>query len=344
MYKMRTGLLVVNTPPIINIGDYIQAIAARQYAGHPDYYIERERLCEWDTDEVKLIMNGWYMVEPQYWPPSPSINPLFVSFHINSLAEKEMLSQESIGYLKKHEPIGCRDLKTMEMLRSRNVDAYFSGCLTLTLGNTYQKKSSDGSIYFVDPYVEVSRSDIRAMIATFLYMLTHILQCAKLFPKFKRYKKRSGMWLVAAAFHRLYSKYFSDDILYNAEFIDHESPQIGKDYPTTESRLKRADELLKKYAKALCIVTSRIHCALPCLAFGTNVIYIERGKQSETSRCRLDGIRELLNMGKVKNGKIIFNFSVRGKISKRNFPINPQKHLSLAKELQKRCLEFVSYD
>ncbi|WP_264821067.1 polysaccharide pyruvyl transferase family protein [Acinetobacter schindleri] len=32
--------------------------------------------------------------------------------------------------------------------------------------------------------------------------------------------------------------------------------------------------MLEKYSTAKLVITSRIHCALPCLAMGTPVIYI----------------------------------------------------------------------
>mgnify|MGYP003191163623 CR=1 FL=1 len=44
---MKTGLMLVGTEKSINIGDYIQAVAAEQFFDHIDTYIERERLDEY---------------------------------------------------------------------------------------------------------------------------------------------------------------------------------------------------------------------------------------------------------------------------------------------------------
>ena len=41
-----------------------------------------------------------------------------------------------------------------------------------------------------------------------------------------------------------------------------------------EQRFAMALDLLKKYATARCVITSRIHCALPCLALGTPVVLV----------------------------------------------------------------------
>ena len=57
-----------------------------------DGFIQREELKDYDSEECKVIMNGWYMHHPEQWPPSDKIHPLFVAFHINSLA-KELLHQ-----------------------------------------------------------------------------------------------------------------------------------------------------------------------------------------------------------------------------------------------------------
>lgn len=340
---MKKGLMVVGTPPIINIGDYIQALAAKQYFGNIDCYIERERLSVYNGDKVKMIMNGWYMVEPQYWPPSDKIDPLFVSFHINSLAKEKMLQDDSINYLKQYEPIGCRDIETMNMLQAKGVNAYFSGCLTLTLNRTYKSNKRNDKVYFVDPAINISRSNKLSMIKAFVYLIFHFFTIRKLMKKFKSYKSRSGMWLVAAAFYRTYSKTFSDDLLFNAEYIDHESPEIGQKYKTNDDKFRRAEELIKKYSEAACVVTSRIHCALPCLSLETPVIYIKRGEQSETSSCRLKGLSELFNVMIQDNNKLIPCFPTHDKkINKNNFPKNKESYKKLQGQLSEKAKFFAS--
>src|SRR5690554_2041253 len=116
-----------------NIGDYIQSIAARQFIGDNYELINREELNEYSGPKTKIILNGWFMHNPTCWPPAKNINPLFVSFHLSPAIAKKFLTAESINYLKKHEPIGCRDLQTVRTLQSHNIKAYFSSCLTTTL-------------------------------------------------------------------------------------------------------------------------------------------------------------------------------------------------------------------
>lgn len=109
----------------VNIGDYTQALASSQFYPIIDGFVERDELSLYDDEDCKVIMNGWYMAQPENWPPSKHINPLFVAFHINSKARDSMLSKESIEYLKKYEPIGCRDTYTMDLVKGKGIDAYF---------------------------------------------------------------------------------------------------------------------------------------------------------------------------------------------------------------------------
>ena len=53
---MKFSLLSVSTVPAINIGDYIQALASRQFLPKIDSYIEREHLKDYDGDKTNMIM------------------------------------------------------------------------------------------------------------------------------------------------------------------------------------------------------------------------------------------------------------------------------------------------
>ena len=103
----------------VNIGDYVQALAASQFYPQIDGFVERDELSLYDGESCKMIMNGWYMAKPENWPPSDKIEPLFVAFHINSKAKDKMLQPKSIDYLKHHEPIGCRDTYTRDLLKEK---------------------------------------------------------------------------------------------------------------------------------------------------------------------------------------------------------------------------------
>ena len=157
----------------INIGDYIQVLAASQFIPTNTGFIQREYLKQYSGPEAKVIMNGWYMHHPENWPPSNLIHPLFVAFHINILAKEQLLSEDSVNYLKKHTPIGCRDLDTLALLKSKKIDSYFSGCLTLTLGLKYKSVKKEDNIYIVDPYIKIIKTPlffIKVCITLILYL------------------------------------------------------------------------------------------------------------------------------------------------------------------------------
>jgi|TARA_B110000879_G_scaffold118253_1_gene157108 hypothetical protein len=85
----------------LNIGDYVQSIAAKQYFSNIDLLLNREYLNDKNIEECKLIMNGWFMYKTKNWPISSNINPLFVSFHLNAhIADKLLSNKKNIDYLK----------------------------------------------------------------------------------------------------------------------------------------------------------------------------------------------------------------------------------------------------
>lgn len=145
MSAARFGLLWY--PGIANLGDAIQALAAQRFLPQIDVLIERERISapfDSDNSPVKVILNGWFMHSPEYWPPHPAITPLPVSMHfaepgisrlrrwVRSPLER-MLSGAGAEYLRRWGPVGARDPYTLEQLSKRGIPAYHSGCLTLTL-------------------------------------------------------------------------------------------------------------------------------------------------------------------------------------------------------------------
>ena len=129
-----------------NIGDYIQAVATRQFVSPIDEYIEQEEADKYfpeDKTPIKLVMNGWFQWRAENWPPSEYIYPLLISMHISPLKAEQLLTPAGISFLKKYSPVGCRDLQTKQLLESKGIPAYFSACMSLTLGEKYKIKPSE---------------------------------------------------------------------------------------------------------------------------------------------------------------------------------------------------------
>ena len=142
---MKYGLLSYHTE---NIGDEIQSIAARRFLPSVDLYIDRDEIGVFALESTtKLIMNGWYMHEPYSWPPKDDkLNPLLISMYFEGKDRKvtnAIFQDSSLEFFKKHGPVGARDLSTLQLLQSKGVESYFSGCLTLTLQADPEVKKQD---------------------------------------------------------------------------------------------------------------------------------------------------------------------------------------------------------
>lgn len=126
----------------VNIGDEIQSVAAMRFLPHVDEYPKREDLENFtpkNNKVTKLIMNAWWMWHPKRFPPSEEIiDPLLISMYFRQEVRKNFSKGKVRQYLIKHGPVGCRDMGTYNWLKSVDIPAYFSGCLTLTLQRNYE--------------------------------------------------------------------------------------------------------------------------------------------------------------------------------------------------------------
>ena len=204
-----------------NLGDQIQSFAAEQYLPAVDARFDRDSLASASAD-VKhvLIMNGWFSHSPrECFPPSEAIVPVFVGFHIadDAKTQAHFLSPSSIEYFKRYEPIGCRDIRTTEMLAERGVDAYCSKCLTLTF-----PPRAAGRIRDKVALVDAAGLPLPRFIRRGAVRLSHIV---------------SGTC--------------SDD--------------------TKRAMARRLLDFYRDEARL--VITTRLHCALPCIAMRVPVVF-----------------------------------------------------------------------
>ena len=288
-----------------------------------------------------MIMNGWYMHNPQNWPPTEKIIPLFVAFHLNVLVREELTSSISVNYLKKHQPIGCRDTNTMDILTSAGIEAYFSGCMTLTLGKKYHNEEKDHTTYIVDPILSVDYG-LNNIYQALRVIVRHPLDIINLLKKDGLHlhdgKNKLKKIVKTALYYKVYSKMFSKDIIMNSTYIHHYVENKNDDFYL----LDKAEQLVKLYAKARLVITSRIHCALPCLGLETPVIYLREKADDYISTCRLGGIEDLFNMVEINDGDLQSNFKIDSVISSENYPVNKDSWKVYAQELDNRCKKFIS--
>ena len=339
-----------------NIGDYIQSVAQEQFFSHTDCFVEREHLNTFKAKEkVNVIMNAWFMWHPENFPPSKIINPYFISFHVVPGIADKLLTAKNIEYFKKYEPIGTRDLGTKDLLEKNGIKCYFSGCLTLTLGLKYKSKDKNDLVYFVDPYYELGNGEknrIIRLISSVFHLVRHFSSVLNLSKNFvieekgalSKISRKLDFYLRCASFYHSYSKAFDDDILFNAIYITHNVDQ--KLFNGNEAKMNYAKMLIKKYSKAKLVITSRIHCALPCLAIETPVIFVNSNNlnQGKTrSGGRFGGLIELLHTVKwSKSGVDITPLGLHKKKITRDFQLkNKTDYIKIKDSLIENVNNFI---
>jgi hypothetical protein len=115
----------------INLGDYMQTLAVREayralgITDSDTIDIDRDNLPTYDGPLVKLVMNGCFY--DWCFPLAKSVIPIFIGFQ----AKQEVIDNH-IDEIRPYQPIGCRDEATAAELTRHGVQAYVSGCLTLT--------------------------------------------------------------------------------------------------------------------------------------------------------------------------------------------------------------------
>lgn len=335
-----------------NIGDYVQSAAAMQFVGSDAILIEREHLHEYHGDEVKLIMNAWWMHYPENFPPSDKINPLFISFHVNPGKADALLTDRTVTYLKKYEPIGCRDHGTKRLMEEKGIKAYFSGCLTLTLGNTYKHQGDGSSVCFVEPYYPLKSLSLRKpsvvikAVAKFLGDIHKVGKILRISNKMFGGVKPQHV-LRASDFLRLYEKYFDLNMMLSAKYISHNVYEPS--FKNEKEKFAYTDSLLKTYARAELIVTSRLHAALPGLSMGTPTIFINneyfQSNENEMSPGRFEGLIEHLNSFECRGYEMIpMGDFFTGMISLNNIPENPHTFIDISNSLTESCTKFINGD
>jgi len=114
-----------------------------------------------------------------------------------------------------------------------------------------------------------------------------------------------------------------------AEFIEHEIPKHidAKDMYARQKYVK--ENLLNKYAQAKLVITSRLHCALPCVAYNTPCIVLFNGLHTDT---RYTGLKDYVHGYSSVDDKVSFDFNnPTPKLKKEDLDVLQAKIRSYAK-------------
>ena len=294
-----------------NLGDYIQSIAAKKLIDERAVPIDREALNSYNGPITKLIMNGWFMENSKNWPPSDNIKPLMISFHINPIAVKNMLKPIGVEFFKKHEPIGCRDLYTQNVLTQYGVESYFSGCLTLTLKNKNKNKTGEGILVLG----AIDRIKPKINLKSFIL---DILKFPKKYKKYKTSRIRLNSFI---------KRLGDSKIIYSSQIVK------SKAYSEQE-KFSLAEKQLDLISKSRIIITSRIHTALPAISLGVKVIFLTDGLDHINQKSRLEGLSDYFYCCNTNDLKNIDINKIRPK----------KNHTTISHSLKEKVKKFLDSD
>lgn len=287
---MKYGLMYYKSTD--NIGDDIQTYAAIKFLPHIDYFIDRENLSCFVPDKkeyVSMIMNGWFIHNKLAWPPSPYINPLLISMHFKSLEDTDVGDMYLKGFggefLNQKGIVGARDFETVKRLENNKINAYFSGCLTLTL------------------------------------------------EKICKVKKKKKICLVDVS-NEVISK-VKESTNYEIEILTHSLNQKETEKKNINERMQDVENILKKYQQAKVVITTRLHCALPCVALGTPVIVLHKEIFDE------DRLGSFFSLFQNYIDEDFLKMDIKQILDKPKK--NSKDYLKIKKDLNKRCKQFVIY-
>lgn len=245
---MKFGVVMHKTTQ--NIGDDIQTFAAKCHLPQVDYFIDREDLDGFVTPDGKpaaVIMSAWYMWKKWNWPPSEYVIPLLTGIHYagDHQTNGQLGSPAKLEFLT-----GCG---------GEYMNAYGPvGCRDLVTLKSFTELGINsffsGCITLTLPKMEIKKPEKEYICAADLPK--------SVYEKLKSLLDGTGIELIKTTHYFDYRQ--RDD--------------------TWDEREARVKELLTLYQNAKCVVTKRLHCALPCLAMGVPVFVTNSHERPASGR------------------------------------------------------------
>lgn len=292
---MKYGLIVHHSTK--NIGDDIQALATSYFLPREDYIIKREQLDSFvskNKEHVAVLMPGWYLWNKWNWPPSEYIIPKFISFHY---------SNRTIG---------------------RRTDEPFEELFLTGLGKEYM--NAYGPIGVRDYYTQ----DWLERLGINSYFSSCITTTLPQMPK----TKDNGKYICFVDIKNEKVEKQIESQVFNIEIrkITH---NIKEEHFKDKwvKRKKRVEELLTVYQNAKCVITTRLHCVLPCLAMGVPVLLIAENKKGHRFIPYYDWLH-VATPEEILKEDSSFDFM--------NPPANKELHLPYREKLINTAKEFIS--
>ena len=165
---MKYGLLIGFLTPFANYGDFIQSIAVEylyKQMGVDDkdiVHITMEQLQTYNGEPIILPYCYFYSLlinsKTGKLNISSKIIPVFLGVTLSDNSYRNFLDNERlgelVGFMKKYEPIGCRDEYTRKLLVENGVNAYLQGCITNILPLRDETTITPDKVMLIDCPIE----------------------------------------------------------------------------------------------------------------------------------------------------------------------------------------------
>lgn len=236
----------------------------------------------------------------------------------------------------------------------------------------YLSKDRTDEIFICDPYYNITTKSLlwgRCNLLSLMYVLAkHSKFFKKIYSSFG-YKhkmfnirnkkiKKVFKYFQLAYFYRVYTSLFSKELIENAvyttQWIDLKDGDVSSKLSAEnksfedELLLSMADKLIRRYAKAKMVITSRIHCGLPSLGCETPVLFVtseELQSQSKTKvGGRLEGLSDLFHLVTYKKNNTITltsELQCKDKLTSKFCFTNKDIFKKYRDSLIQRCCDFV---
>ena len=279
-----------------NIGDDIQSYAASRFLPRIDYLVDRENLEEFIPDKKECV--------------KVIMNAWYVHDKYNFDFSPYIIPLNISMFFKNF--------------------SYESG---ITVGTNY---INDNVIETLKKYSPVGTRDIHTKkIMDKLNIDNYFSGCMTLtINRFDNLEK--GEYIVAVGLSK-------DEINYIKKCTKRKVIEFKQDVKkgsfsneSWDERKKRVEQTLKLYQSAHMVVTTKLHCSLPCLALGTSVLllYDDSFLENKDRIGTYLGYLNNINRNEFMNTKIDFE----------NPKKNPKKYLKLRNDLEERVQKFINYD
>lgn len=261
-----------------NLGDQVQNIAVRQLLAHfiPSrpvaYYIDRDTGVLLDARtlmrvedpmvRVAVIYSGWFDgAYTDNFPPNPNVvsHWLIISFHVNELPKDSTYAWLEGKYRLPGTKKSLLAPERFDLLKEQ-----FVGC----------RDPHTVALFHKQGYTRAYLS--RCLTMTLGWGKYHLL------PEERKHVYFVDVQQNAPQLKDM-PKHLKDQAISLTHVWDGNTTDVhGKNH--------RALELLEKYSRAKLVITSRLHCALPALSFGTPVVFLYYNMQDARFTGLLDSV------------------------------------------------------